>query len=259
MKIYKLLILLLLTVLTSCETRKDLFHKFNTIPEVYVNEKSRNFENKERSVSLMLRHGEESVVYFDYIDDYTDSGIKVDYSVFSEGVPLEYVDVLLDLESRKLIIRDTLPQQTLNDKVLKFSVKIFVTDYYNDSGEAVINVIDYDNIPPVPEISAKRIQNMEYQISAASSYDSEDDKIVAYEYLFDGETTINKAGYERPDDPCWLINPGLAAKGGTYIISTTLNTVKHAFQSSGTHVIYVRAKDSLGLWSGWYSQNIDVE
>ena len=133
-----------------------------------------------------------------------------------------------------------------------------MADYYGDIGEAVLNVTDYDNNPPIPVISTSVIQQMEYAINAAQTTDPDSDYVVAYEYLIDGEITTDKYGYENSDNPKDLLNPGMAGIKGTYIISTPLSVVKHVFQTSGTHVIYVRAKDSLGLWSKWSRLNIDI-
>lgn len=247
-----------LTILVSCETRDDLFHKFNDVPNVYVNTQNRKFDTKESVAQIILRHGEQKTIYFDYTDDYIQTGLNVSFQVYSEQSIPEYIKCTLDHDSRKLVIEDILPQHTLNDKVVKFTVKIVVSDYYGDKGEAVINVIDYDNNPPVPVIKTDVIHQMEYSISAAETTDPDLDEVVAYEYLIDGEITTDKYGYEDNENPKYVLNPGMAAIKGTYIISTPLSTVKHAFQTSGTHIIYVRAKDSLGLWSAWSRINIDI-
>ena len=54
-------------------------------------------------------------------------------------------------------------------------------------------------------------------------------------------------------------NPGRAAKGGTYIVATPLQSVNHIFQETGTYSISVRAKDGIGLWSKWKTTQIEVE
>ncbi len=252
------LLLISSTVLVSCETRNDLFHKFNEVPSVYVNSQSRKFDDKKSDTQFILRHGEKKTVYFDYTDDYIQTGLHISFQVYSEQSVPEYIKCTLDYDSRKLVVEDTLPQHILNDKVVKFTVKISVTDYYGDKGEAVINVTDYDNNPPMPIIHVTKIQAMEYSISAVETTDPDSDEVLEYEYLIDGEPTIMKSGYENQDNPKDLLNPGMAGIKGTYIISTPLNVVKHAFQTSGTHVIYVRAKDSLGLWSAWSRLNIDI-
>ncbi|MCQ2351558.1 MAG: hypothetical protein MJ003_06250 [Paludibacteraceae bacterium] len=245
--------------IVSCETRKDIFHQYNSVPKVYVSSQSRLCNEKQSEISILLRHGQTSTLFFDFDDDYKESGINIDFAVFNEGTTLDYVICNLDKESRKLTISDTLSSNTLNDKVLKFSVKIYVSDYYGDRGEASINVMDCDNEPPSPMISVSNIQGMEYLIDASKTSDIEQDEVIAYEYLIDGEPTIMKMGYENQSVKNDLLNPGMAGMAGTYIISTQLSSVKHAFQSIGTHIIYVRAKDSLGLWSSWKSINVDVQ
>lgn len=250
--------LLVIMVVSSCETRNDLFHKFNKAPDVYVSGNRGDFSEKRRECDMLLRHGEKHILYFDYDDDYIQNGVTVEYAVFSEQEVPQYVKRAMDTESRRLIISDELPVFTLNEKVVKFNVKIIVTDYYGDKGEALIRVVNCDNRPPVPSIELKRIDSMEYSISAAASTDPDGDAVTAFEYLIDGETVAEGAGYESSDDKGCYFNPGMAGKKGTYIISTPLTSVKHAFQTTGTHTIHVRAKDSLGLWSQWVSVNVDI-
>lgn len=252
-------IVLLMLLFVSCETRKDIFHQFNTAPQVYLNTQAREFSEKRSSVDILLKHGCQQTVFFDFTDDYTSSGIKVEYAVLSENSQASYITCTMDIDARKVVIKDTLSPTTVNDKVLKYTVKIMVSDYYGDKGEAIINIADYDNLPPEPVITCSHIQNLEYKIDASASFDSEGDDIIAYEYLIDGEITTSESGYENLSDAFCLFNPGMAGKYGTYIISTPLKVVKHAFQTTGTHIIYVRVKDSLGLWSGWKSVVIDIQ
>lgn len=259
MKTKYIIIAMVSLSLLSCETRKDIFHQFNSAPQVYLNLQSREFSDKKSSVDVLLRHGCQQTVFFDFTDDYTESGIKVEYAVLSENSQASYITCSMDIDARKVVIKDTLSPVTINDKVVKYNVKIIVSDYYGDKGEAIINIADYDNLPPEPVISCSHIQNLEYRIDASASTDVDGDKIVAYEYLVDGETMTNESGYENLSEPKCLFNPGMAGKKGTYIISNSLNSVKHAFQTTGTHIIYVRVKDSLGLWSGWKSVAIDIQ
>jgi len=253
-----ILVIATILVLASCETRKDIFHQFNSAAEVYLSSKPRDFSQKLKSISLTLRHGEQRTIYFDYEDDYKSSGIKMEYAIFFEGQNIDYIKCIFDTDARKIVIEDTLPKNTLNEKISKFSVKIYVYDYYGDRGEAEIKVVDYSNVPPIPAIEVTQISGMEYTISAQKSVDGDGDDVVSFEYLIDGEPTIIKAGYENSDDKYDLINPGMAGKKGTYIISTPLSSVKHAFQSTGTHNIYVRVKDALGLWCKWEAMSIEL-
>jgi len=259
MKTIKYFIITIIALsLISCETRKDIFHQFNSAPEVYLNTTARDFSEKLKKVDILLRHGCQQSVYYDYTDDYTASGIKVEYAVLTENAQSSYITCAMDQESRKVVIKDTLPPTAVNEKVIKYTVKIIVSDYYGDKGEAIINIADYDNLPPEPVITISHIQKMEYKIDASASVDKESDEIVAYEYLIDGETTITESGYEDLSQHTCLQNPGMAGKKGTYIVSTPLSYVKHAFQTTGTHTVSVRVKDSLGLWSAWKSTSVDV-
>lgn len=255
--IYPIIFIIGLTF-ASCESRNDVFHRFNEVPKVYVSTQSGNFSDKVSETSMLLRHGESKTIYFDYEDDYIQKGISVEYAIFSDQEIPDYINCTLDTEGRRLMLRDMLPVTTLNEKVIKLSVKICVTDYYGDKGVAVIDLSNCDNRAPETSIVLERIQNMEYVINASGSVDSDGDEIVAYEYLIDGEIMAMSAGYEDSNNPNSLFNPGMAAKRGTYIISTPLNAVKHAFQTTGTHTIRVRAKDSLGLWSSWKTISADI-
>ncbi len=257
-KIIFAIILLMVMLFSACETRKDLFHKFNNAPDVFVSGVQGDFSEKKHETDILLRHGERHIIYFDYDDDYIQNGVKVEFAVFSEQEVPQYIKTTIEFDSRRLIIADESSVFSRNEKVVKFSVRIYVTDYYGDRGEAVVRVVNCDNRPPSPSINVRQIEPMEYVIDALSSSDPDGDAVVAYEYLIDGETVSGGAGYESSDDKMCVFNPGMAAKRGTYIISTPLSGVKHVFQTTGTHSVHVRAKDSLGLWSGWVSVNIDI-
>jgi len=112
-------------------------------------------------------------------------------------------------------------------------------------------LLSCDNEPPVPSIKLDLIKDMEYMISSDKTTDPDGDTIVAYEYLIDGTIDYDRSSYEVENPNSISPNPGMAASEGTYIISTPLTSVKHAFQTAGTHIIAVRAKDALGLWSKW--------
>ena len=62
-----------------------------------------------------------------------------------------------------------------------------------------------------------------------------------------------REGYEGDYDTISNPNPGHAATGGTYIIATPLSSIKHNFQVENINdfKVYVRVKDSRGLWSAW--------
>ena len=244
-------------LLVSCETRKDPYRKLNKVPTVYLSATSSDFSQKKSEEDALLRHGESKVFYFDYEDDYIDQTISVDYAVFSDQEMPQYIKCTLDKDARTITVSDELPLSTLNNKVVKFSVKIYVKDCSGDRGEAVLQVVNCDDRPAVPSIVVRQIKVMEYSISESGTTDPDGDLIVAYEYLIDGTLIADRAGFENLVDKHCFFNPGFAAKEGTYIISTPLSTVKHAFQTTGTHTVYVRAKDSLGLWSKWYSLNVD--
>lgn len=113
------------------------------------------------------------------------------------------------------------------------------------------------NIAPIPVLEIKDVEGnpMEKIIDLSKSYDK-DGSVVKYEYCIDGEIV----DYKRPIYDCDLagVPSGKGAYGGTYITSTDLGVVKHAFQKEGNHVVYYRCMDNLGLWSLWYNVLITV-
>ncbi len=113
------------------------------------------------------------------------------------------------------------------------------------------------NKAPDPQIKVSDLTtDWEKLIEIEEGADPDGDDIVMYEYCFDG-VTVGSAGYEfesgKSDCPSKM-----CAYNGVYI-TTTLNSVRHAFQSSGVHTIAVRCKDSHGYWSDWKKVNITLK
>ena len=146
-----------------------------------------------------------------------------------------------------------LNDKTLNNTSYSFNVYIVAIDNFGLTAKAKISITLIENRPPVPQVIFNKISNTEYEISAKESYDLDSERIIAYEYLIDGRVIYNKAGYEGDYETIANPNPGHAATGGTYIISTPLSTIKHNFQVENVSdfKIYVRVKDERGLWSAW--------
>ena len=115
------------------------------------------------------------------------------------------------------------------------------------------------NQPPVANIIIEDIPNstFEKKISVSAS-DPEEDEIIAYEYCIDGSVYSQYYGYEyqQYNEKCMS---GQAAYNGTYITATSLYTINHAFQTLGTHTIYVRCQDKNGGWSKWVSKTILIK
>lgn len=113
------------------------------------------------------------------------------------------------------------------------------------------------DIAPVPVLEIRDVEGnpMEKVFDLSKSYDK-DGSVEKYEFCIDGEIV----DYKNPAFDCRqdLAPAGKGAYGGTYITSTTLSEVKHAFQNEGSHVVYYRCMDNLGLWSLWYNVLITV-
>ncbi|NCC98214.1 MAG: hypothetical protein EOL95_00725 [Bacteroidia bacterium] len=243
---------------TSCESRVDLFHTLNKSPKICLSEGLRDFSDSLQNINLIIRHGEEKIVYFDYEDDFLGNESAVTYAVLNIQGTQDYISYELYPEAGRLVIKDILPTATLLDKIVKMTITVYVSDYYGDKGEAVINLLSCDNEPPIPNIKLTLIKDMEYVVSSDQTIDPDGDNVVAYEYLFDGTIDFDKPGYEIETQMSVSPNPGMAASEGTYIIATPLSSVKYAFQSAGTHIIAMRAKDALGLWSKWSTIVVDL-
>lgn len=106
------------------------------------------------------------------------------------------------------------------------------------------------DIAPEPVLEIKDVDGnpMEKVFDLSKSFDR-DGSVEKYEFCIDGEIVE----YNRPTFDC---DPngapaGKGAYGGTYITSTSLSEVKHAFQAKGEHIVLFRCMDNLGLWSQW--------
>ena len=113
------------------------------------------------------------------------------------------------------------------------------------------------DIAPVPMLEIKDVDGnpMEKVFDLSKSFDK-DGSVEKYEYCIDGEIVE----YDLPTFDC---NPneapaGKGAYGGTYITSTSLSVIKHAFQKKGDHIVFYRCMDNLGLWSLWYNVIVTI-
>ena len=113
------------------------------------------------------------------------------------------------------------------------------------------------DIAPVPLLEIKDVDGnpMEKAFDLSKSYDK-DGSVEKFEFCIDGEIVdYNSPAFDCRQD---LAPAGKGAYGGTYITSTSISEVKHAFQKEGEHVVYYRCMDNLGLWSLWYNVLITV-
>ncbi len=160
----------------------------------------------------------------------------------------------------------------------EFSTKVYLINCVGNETVMGLKLKVYDNRPPQPNIQVTRLKsgNMEYEIKS-NAVDPDGHEVIAYEYCIDGniQSYMQKAMYEsriypnvRDRNPDGLTGYELSkpeknsdshmAKEMVYIPSTTLSSIKHAFQSSGEHVIWVRAKDQFDLWSAWTKYEINL-
>ena len=250
-KIYFIISLVLL--ITSCETREDINMKRNTSPQVYVgfNEKDTNLTE----ISDTLKKSDYSVYYFKSIDDTN--------TILSHSLEIEFLgensnikdstSVGIDEVTGVVFVQSNLSEKTTNNISHRFNIYVVVVDNFGLSDKAKISITLIENRAAVPVFTFNKISDTEYEISAEDSYDPDNDAIVAYEYLIDGKIIYNKIGYEGEYESIANPNPGHAATGGTYIISTPLSSIKHNFQVENVNdfKVYIRVKDSRGLWSQW--------
>ena len=266
----------LLLLLTGCETREDIFSRRNQAPELYLS-LSPDLSDTTQSIEMDLRRGDRMQVYFVLSDDQDPA--------FLEDLQLTYTEIYkgrwddsyrcddegLELYWSQNTItigywhREDLDVDDFADKQLRINVT--VKDAYQAESKAYIYVTLRGDQAPDVRIQTTACPMVDqyggisyregytYQIDASQSVDPEGDAIVSYEYAFDAESFpewSERAHRKNSED-----TPPVT--GGTYIQATSLSSVYHVFQSSGTHKVYVRCLDSWGMWSAWRSCLVRIE
>lgn len=248
----KLYFLILLAVsIVSCETREDINRNRNTSPQIFVGASAENISAVEMSDTL--KKTDSSIYYFKSLDDSNLNLVHTLQLEFEDESIKDSIMVSINEQTNEIIVQSNLYEKTISSTSYCFNIYVVVIDNYGLSAKAKIAITLIENRPPVPQVSFNKISNTEYEISADTSYDLDSDAIVAYEYLIEGKVIYNKPGYEGEYDTVANPNPGHAATGGTYIISTPLSSIKHNFQVENVNdfKVYIRVKDSRGLWSSW--------
>ncbi len=248
---------LIAAALMACESRKDIYEQKNTPPSVTLG------TDKKQSLDVTLRHGSDVVIDYTVEDNFMGESDSITVSVINNDGPLCSIQASLDKNNKKLRLLSNDPKQ-FNPEQGDSKVTVYVSafDYYNKKTTAQVNLTMHVNMPPTPSFlmsKADGTSSLEYVINASSSSDIDFDNIVAYEYIIGGEIMYNQPGYETTVNNVYNINPGQAAKGGTYIISTPLKSINHIFQATGNYKIAVRCKDALGMWSNWIEKEITIE
>ncbi|MCQ2224599.1 MAG: hypothetical protein MJZ14_02585 [Paludibacteraceae bacterium] len=201
----------------------------------------------------------------------------------------EFMDVYFDNSTHEIVIRNKVITEELQRstyEIEKSRIEKDGLDYFrypkwetnvlfkltNCVGvevEVCLRLIVYANMCPLVDIKVENIGGKERMITALAS-DPEKLGIKAYEYCIDGDVEDNMSAYEYvnyfwSDSPEYEMSKPNRNKYGdhsqemVYITATKLSSIKHAFQTSGKHVVWVRAQDKLGYWSSWKSKEIFIE
>lgn len=284
-------ILVLLTVLSSCDSREDWFARegedvafviktykndrsyFKENPDKYAFRKDTVYSHNSRVVTYDLKvlwlnsggYGSESLCI-----DIEGIGQKVEkesgskWSVTSTYPSPELVDVNLGVDYRHpeiyFIGLDEIPGVKNDTVAVLLNTADFVMELIDSFRNKIychVKVNLWSDIPPIPVMEINDIEgsSMEKVLCLSKSYDK-DGSVEKYEYCIDGNVKeYNHPKFEIENDCCG----GKGAYGGTYITSTELSEVKHAFQTKGEHIVYYRCMDNLGLWSVWNNVTVTIK
>lgn len=289
--IRRLMYLLVATVVfASCDTRDDYYYEHGKTPEVVVYSGDSVMDlGEDRFVRISLDMGDKKTLKFGFVNPYEGyllNDIKVTNIVDSEyGSNLEALrpfiknydsstgvyelddsyagltvnplnNQLYNLSFYRLAAYSSMTKRELTAD-LEVTYTITLTNAIGVKSEFYVYVEMKANKAPNPQIKVTDLTTeWEKLVEIEEGADPDGDEIVLYEYCFDG-VTVGSAGYEYEfgDGDC---PTRMCAYDGVYI-STTLNGVRHAFQSSGVHTISVRCKDEHGYWSDWKKVNITLK
>lgn len=252
-----------LLLLAACENRSDVFKDNNNAPIILLAD-NEHMDMANDTLLINMRYGEETTLFYAYNDDYQVKDSLLFGIITHEG-KLDAILARRVARTNKIKVESLLPITTLTDTITKATIQVGLEDYYQFKGSAWIKVSICSNQPPTPVFSITQKEDMEYRIDASKTTDPEMDDIVAYEFVIGSqdasELVFNEMGYETEDFNPYVpnANAGRAARGGTYIVASPIYSVYHIFQAPGTYSVSVRAKDALGLWSKWTTQQIEVE
>ncbi|MBQ1176519.1 MAG: PKD domain-containing protein [Paludibacteraceae bacterium] len=256
-------LLAIVMLFAACENRSDVFKNNNTAPIILLAD-NEHMDLANDTFRLDMRYGEERILYYEYNDEYTVKDSLLFGIITHEGKQNALLARRI-AHTNKIKIESLLPVTTLTDTITKATIQVGLEDYYQTQGSAWIKVSIHPNQPPTPSFIITQKEDREFRINAYNSTDPEKDAIVAYEFVIGSqdasELVFNQIGYETEDFNPYVpnANAGRAAKGGTYITATPIYSIYHIFQAPGTYSVSVRAKDALGLWSKWSTQQVEVE
>ena len=270
-------IILAAVVLTACESREDVFSHRNQTPEVLLS-LSPEFPDTTATLELAMRFGEQRKVYFRINDD----NLQDRENPFSASYTAQIVDAIAvdggkadrlkkDLEvsvvENMVVLTSTTSERERLSSPVKYTVVLTCRDAYDVETQGIVTLLVSENRAPQVSVSHEPIDINDkymgddytsgygYKISALASVDPDGDEIVAYEYAFGGDNEVELTTESKEDN----YGTGAAARYGTYIKATTLGEVYHVFQAAGPVKIFVRAKDSKGMWSAWDTTTFNIE
>lgn len=283
-------LLVVVFVCASCDTRDDYYYEHGKKPVVSVYSGDSLLDSGDvRYVRISLKMGESKTLKFGFENPYEGvlwNDIEVTNIVDSEyGTNLEALRPFIDnynpstgiykldgyyagvtvnpvgnqlynLSFYRVVGYSGMSKRELTAD-LEVTYTITLTNAIGVKSFFYVYVDMKGNKAPDPQIKVSDLTtDWEKLIEIEDGADPDGDDIVLYEYCFDG-VTVGSAGYEfevgQSDCPAKM-----CAYDGVYI-TTTLNGVRHAFQSSGVHTIAVRCKDSHGYWSDWKKVNITLK
>lgn len=284
---YLSFILFLLIGLGSCDTREDWFAKegegatfiIRSYKSFWKDEEKYEFKNDTvysdnyRVVEYNVKVDEVHLDNHDHKVNYKSECVHLDIEGFGGKVKRTNMDVnvttdlpephLVDLEDNWYYFINfdgaTATSIDTTAPVLNTAHMIMeLEDVFRNKFYCHVKINCLGNITPIPVLEIKNVEGntMEKTISLSKSYDK-DGSVEKYEYCIDGEIR----DYDFPIYDCdpTGVPAGKGAYGGTYITSTEQSEIKHAFQKEGSHVVYYRCMDNLGLWSLWYNALITVK
>ncbi|MBR5208672.1 MAG: hypothetical protein IKV67_02345 [Paludibacteraceae bacterium] len=285
-------ILVLLTVLSSCDSREDWFAREDDGATFIIkSSKSAWWEDEEK---YEFRNDTVDSDYYKLVEfnlkvnevRWSDSYYYTGMEYKSECLNLDIEGLIQNVNIRshtrmKVVTEPHAPEfinfsdenwvyftaydgskpVTRNDTIApilnRAEVTVELEDAYHNILYCYLKINCLGDIPPIPVIEVKDIDGypMEKVLSLGKSYDK-DGSVTKYEYCIDG----NIRSYNLPVYDC---DPegspaGKGAYGGTYITSTEFSEIRHSFQTEGEHIVYYRCMDNLGLWSLWYNVLITV-
>lgn len=282
-------------LLASCDSRDDYFHEQGEAPVVeLLKEDGQEFETTsdgKQYLKVPLSFGDTARLKLKVSDPYgktLKASIMLDKSnmspfalyndpIYLEGNLEKYelsdkLTVKYDNTIQELLIIDNI--KTAKDlemlgKNLKEEEESNNTTNFNFKYNLIVKISNLigvstpffvqlnlkGNQPPEPVFDLIPLGNNEYTI-IVDAKDPNGDKVVLYEYAFDS-SIFGKCGYEYSTQEN-VPSAGRGAYNGVYI-TTQLNSVKHAFQSSSSHTIAVRCKDEWNCWSSWYVKFVTTE